>query len=306
MTRLHEGALPAFECNSGALVMFDVATSSIGVTLEDDHAKKTLRLSPVMLAYWSDFFAARYRPGAEWIRSSVRVENIQIAEEVLRACYAGLGPQMNTWNEKDPEWFFGVLMQCDMWQIHHQMVDIVVEKLRSRLIDPDLIVKHLPAMHTLLRTTIGSQNCFKELFSELFEIIAGSDGKTLQVKIDAMPDGLRLDFLWHIINTGTPSVARRGLKNLIYDLMHMEEGPIARSYLHRILSEDPINLGIGVSSGKVMQWLARIDGYVLDGSLVGSCREALAVSLIGGYPENTKRRRDKETDECDVDYELSD
>ena len=157
--------------SGGARAFFNVEHTSVKIALEDEHKKEELHLSPVILSEWHEFFAARYKPGAEWIQTPLLVENVQVAKELLRAGYVGIEVIAEEWANNDGEWLFTALKQCDMWQSHSSISICILGILRGRITGHDSAILHLQGLANLRETSIGNLLAFSLLLYHSFDYI---------------------------------------------------------------------------------------------------------------------------------------
>lgn len=278
----------------GAIDLFDVEHSSVKITLEDDHAKKEMWLSPVMLAYWSDFFAARYKPGNVWTESTLRVPDVETAVEVLREFYIGAACEKGEWAGRDPKWIIGALRLLDEWQVNSQFTRSVVDMIKKRLNTPDLVLEHLREVIDLRATSLGDTIYFKRALDDIFRVLdpkLGTDwtGKLMTI-VENLPVDLRPDYLRHLYNNSLVAVREPALQTIAVELAGMTNPALAKPYLQMILSVRDFNISTD-KKRVIMKELSLIKVDEDSDSLILRTRDALAVRLHGGYPRVTKRRR---------------
>lgn len=206
MAAADAGADDADADDAGAMHLFGVEHHSMKIEMIDRAgAHKTLHLSPVMLAYWFNYFSTRTRDPSAWISIGVlEVADVAVAEQLFRYCY---NPYiLKEWIRGGLEWSWIVsaVETCDMLQAENGMVEDVFDLVRAKIdkaTGANMYECLLRMMNIFLGIPVGANERYRSLMNKGFERIDGM-ADDLDSALTLVPEEMYLAYSWHVFGNG--------------------------------------------------------------------------------------------------------
>lgn len=272
----------------GAAHLFDAEHHSVKIEMSDRAGEhKTLNLSPVMLAYWFDFFSARYRNPSDWDKKPgiLEVADVNVAEQLFRYCY---DPRIyREWKRDDLEWSWIVsaVETCDMLQADPTLMDRVFELVRVRIekAKGENIYQYLFDMMGIFRgIPVGANDYYKALMVAGFNSI-DSMSDDFESAMTLMPEELYLAYAWHVFGTGVPQTKNtdEAIFLIARDIAAMQDEDGERATMHIHLIEEQTKRDSSYLPQVVMPVKSILEQINVSSTAILHARDTLMLHLLG-------------------------